>query len=75
MGFRVKRFSVLLDKLFGETDRDSEFWKKKIEEIKRVNPNHPRIKTYEQQLQYALEEECGKGSCNWYGYWSSIRIF
>lgn len=57
MGFRVKRFSVLLDKLFGLTDRDSEFWKKKIEEIKRVNPNHPRIKTYEQQLQYALEEE------------------
>jgi hypothetical protein len=57
MGYRVKRFSVLLDKLFGETDRDSEFWKKKIEEIKRVNPNHPRIKTYEQQLQYALEEE------------------
>lgn len=57
MGYKVKRFSVLLDKMFGTTDRDSGFWRKKIEELKRVNPNHPKIKKFEQQLQYALEEE------------------
>lgn len=57
MGYRIKRFSVLLDKLFGQTDRDSEFWRKKIEETKKIDPNHPRLKTFEQQLQYALEEE------------------
>ncbi len=57
MGYKVKRFSTFLDKLFGEIDKDSSFWKKKIEELKKENPNHPRIKTFEQQLQYALEKE------------------
>ena len=57
MGYRVKRFSVLLDKLFGETDRDSEYWRKKIEELRKVNPNSPRLKKWEQQFQYHLENE------------------
>jgi hypothetical protein len=57
MGYKVKRFSVLFERMFGTIDKSSDFWKKKLEEFKRVNPNHPKIKKIEQQLQYALEEE------------------
>jgi len=39
------------------SDRDSEWWKKKIAEERKRNPNSPHLKKWEAQLQYALEEE------------------
>ena len=46
---------ILRQKFF--SDRDSEWWKKKIAEERKKNPNSPHLKKWEAQLQYALEEE------------------
>lgn len=39
------------------SDRDSDWWKKKIAEERKKNPNSPRLKKWESILQYTLEEE------------------
>jgi len=46
---------IIRQKFF--SDRDSEWWKKKIAEERKRNPNSPRIKKWEAVLQYTLEEE------------------
>lgn len=38
-------------------DRDSTWWKNKIAEERKRDPNSPRLKKWESQLQYVLEEE------------------
>ena len=42
---------IILRKLFGESDRNSDWWKKRIEEERKRNPNSPRLKTRESVLQ------------------------
>ena len=46
---------VIRQKFF--SDRDSEWWKRKIAEERKKNPNSPRIKKWESVLQYTLEQE------------------
>ena len=48
---------IILRKLFGESDRNSDWWKKRIEEERKRNPNSARLKKWESVLQYTLEEE------------------
>ena len=48
---------IILRKLFGQSDRNSEWWKKRIEEERKRNPNSPRLKKWESVLQYTLEDE------------------
>lgn len=49
---------ILRDKFFSDgSDRNSEWWKRKIAEERKRNPNSPRIKKWESVLQYTLEKE------------------
>lgn len=49
---------ILRNKFFSDgSDRNSEWWKRKIAEERKRNPNSPRIKKWESVLQYTLEKE------------------
>lgn len=39
------------------SDRDSAWWKKRIEELEKKDPNSPRLQKFREQLDYALAEE------------------
>ena len=49
---------ILRQRFFSDSyDRSSEWWKRKIAEERKINPNSPRIKKWESVLQYTLEKE------------------